>query len=139
MVSWISLWWMSCTPPGSDTVPRKSLFNKIPNQSQFQCFLCPCTSFCTSSILVTSICTRSLLITSVCFLTSMCMLSCCTCLQFSAMTCMSHVLQCVHVRSAACCLAAVAASEAAHVQPDTVLSTCPCNEKSTHANGHDKN
>ena len=36
--------------------PRKSPFNTIPNQSQFQCFSCPCVSFRMSSILTHARC-----------------------------------------------------------------------------------
>ena len=84
MVSWIS---------------RKSPFNKIPNQSQFQCFSRPCASFRTSSFLVASICTSSLLVASVRFLASMRVLSCSARPRFGAVTCMSHVLRCARARA----------------------------------------
>ena len=89
-----------------EEIPRKSAFNTISNQSQLQCFSRPCASFRTSSILVASI--R--------ILGSMRVLSCSTRLQFGAVICVSHVLRCVRARGAVCRLAAVPASEAAHVR-----------------------
>ena len=107
--------------------PRKFPFNTIPNQSQFQCFSHPCASFRTSSILVASIRMSSILIVSICILASMCTLSCSVHLQFGTVTSGHSDLQvscaaehmCTH--SAACCLMAVPASEAAHVQPAELL------------------
>ena len=103
----------------------------------FSFFSHPCTSFHTSSILVAfihilalmcilscscvSFCMSSILIASIRILASMHALSCSVCWRFSAVTCMSHVLQCVRTHSAACCLAAVPASEAAHAQPMELL------------------
>ena len=107
--------------------PRKSPFNTIPNQSQFQWCTRPCASFRTSSILVASIRTSSLLVTSIRILASMHTLSCSAHLQFGAVTSGRSDLHvsCVAVRArahgAVCRLAAVPASEAAHARPAELL------------------
>ena len=78
----VRFWYVFGTVP----VPRKSPFNTIPDQSQFQGFSRPCASFRTSSILLASIRTSSILVASIRILASMRALSCSARLRFGAVT-----------------------------------------------------
>ena len=80
-------------------------------------FICILASMCVLSCSCASFHTSSILVASIHILASLHAVSCSVHLQFSAVTCVSHVLQCAHVHGAVCRLTAVPASKAAHARP----------------------
>ena len=111
--------------PAVPMVPRKSPFNTIPNQSQFQCLSHPCVFFRMIPLFFASMHVLSHEFNSRCTHLHPCIHAHTFVVHMSVVQhsdlCVSCVAVHAHARGAVCCLAAVPASKAAHAQPAELL------------------